>query len=168
MKTLDEIKKTMSSGDTDKAAESLKELLAKEPGNLQAKMLYGTCCQLLGDEETFSRIHDELAPVMEKFEKSEPQAETVSLWRKYHALWMSLIVGGLVLAGLTGAAWYFGNDIKGQFATLYGGPEQVPRYIRSEDSHVRFVEQLYAGPPRSGLEVDSIKTFSDSDRGFKP
>ena len=155
MKTLDEIKRMMAAGDAAKAAESLKELLAKEPDNLQAKMLYGTCCQLLGDEETFRRIHDELAPEMEKRGKSEPQSDTVSLWRKYHALWMSLIVGGLVLAGLTGAAWYFGNDIKDQFATLYGGPEQVPRYIRSADS-------LYAGPPRSGLEVDSSKRFSGS------
>ena len=58
MKALDEIKKMMSSGDTARAAEALKELLAKEPQNLQAKMLYGTCCQLLGDEETFKRIRE--------------------------------------------------------------------------------------------------------------
>ena len=64
MKALDEIKQMMAAGDTAKAAEALKELLAKEPRNLQAKMLYGTCCQLLGDEETFKRIHDELAPEM--------------------------------------------------------------------------------------------------------
>jgi len=37
-------------------AAALKELLAAEPDNLQAKMLYGTCRQLLGDEETFRRI----------------------------------------------------------------------------------------------------------------
>ena len=44
MKTLEEIKQMMSAGDAAKAAEALKELLAKEPENLQAKMLYGTCC----------------------------------------------------------------------------------------------------------------------------
>ena len=49
MKTLDEIKKLMAAGETDKADEALKELLAKEPDNLQSKILYGTCRQLLGD-----------------------------------------------------------------------------------------------------------------------
>ena len=160
MKTLDEIKRMMAAGDAAKAAESLKELLAKEPDNLQAKMLYGTCCQLLGDEETFRRIHDELAPVMEKFEKSEPQAETVSLWRKYHALWLVFIAGALVLAGLTGAAWYFGNNSGIQANDILN--------INVESRGQIDCNSLYAGPPRSGLEVDSIKTFSDSDRGFKP
>ena len=161
MKTLDEIKQMMAAGETAQADEALKELLAAEPDNLQAKMLYGACRQLLGDEETFKRIHDELAPVMGSCEKSEPQTETVSMWQKYHALWMALIVGSLVLAGLTGAVLYFGHNLKNQFATLYGGPVQVPRHNRSIDS-------LYAGPPRSGLEVDSTKTFSDSEGGFKP
>ena len=79
MKTLDEIKKMMAAGDTAKAAESLKELLAKEPQNVQAKMLYGTCCQLLGDEETFKRIYDELAPEME----AVSNYKTWEMWRKY-------------------------------------------------------------------------------------
>jgi thioredoxin-like negative regulator of GroEL len=87
MKTLDEIKQMMAAGDTAQADEALKDLLANEPDNLQAKMLYGTCRQLLGDEETFRRIHDELAPVMERLGKNEPEKETVSLWKKYHALW---------------------------------------------------------------------------------
>jgi len=112
MKTLDEIKQMMSAGDTAKAAEELKEFIAVEPENLQAKMLYGTCCQLLGDEETFKRIHDELAPEMETLEKGEPQSETVSLWRKYHALW--LIVAGLIVASLTCAVMYLGNETKHQ------------------------------------------------------
>ena len=58
MKTLDEIKQMMSAGDTAEADEALKKLLASESENLEAKMLYGTCRQLLGDEETFKRIHD--------------------------------------------------------------------------------------------------------------
>ena len=105
MKTLDEIKALMSAGETAQADVALKELLAQEPDNLQAKMLYGTCRQLLGDEETFRRIHGELAPEMEKL-ADDPltvdtivPAETLSLWKKYHALWMTLIIGGLVLAG---------------------------------------------------------------------
>ena len=48
MKTLDEIKQMMSAGDTAEADEALKKLLASESENLEAKMLYGTCRQLLG------------------------------------------------------------------------------------------------------------------------
>ena len=136
--TLDEIKQMMSAGDTAKAAEALKEVLSNEPDNLQAKMLYGTCRQLLGDEETFKRIHDELAPEMEKREKGEPQSETVSLWKKYHALWMTLIVGGLMLAGLTGA-WYFGRDIINQFGVAtYRGIVMESREI---ENNTRFQQQ---------------------------
>ena len=42
MKTLDEIKQLMAAVDTVQADEALKELLAKEPENLQAKMFHGT------------------------------------------------------------------------------------------------------------------------------
>lgn len=119
MKTFGELKQMMSSGDTVKAAETLKEVLEKMPCNLQARMLYGTCCQLLGDEETFKRIHEELAPEMAQRENEEPQSEAVSLWKKYHALWRSLIVGGLVLAG-TGIG---GCMSPGGRVVLYGGPE---------------------------------------------
>ena len=75
MKTLDEIKQLMAAGETAQADEALKDLLAAEPDNLQAKMLYGTCRQLLGDEETFRRIHEDLASEMEKLVKEEPKAE---------------------------------------------------------------------------------------------
>ena len=135
MKTLDEVKQMMAAGDTAQADEALKELLANEPDDLQAKMLYGTCRQLLGDEETFKRIHDELVPVMKKLVKDEPKMETITLWKKYHALWMTFIVGGLVLTGLTLAVIYLGNKAKDQMevageamigeteASLYAGPQ---------------------------------------------
>ena len=158
MKTLDEIKQMMAAGDTAKAAEALKEVLAKEPENLQAKMLYGTCCQLLGDEATFKRIHDELAPEMEKFADDQHTAdtivphETISLWKKYHALWLTLIAGGLILAGLTGAVWWFGKSVMSQCATAYRGP------IMEERNR----NQLYAGPPRTELKVYSSKRIFDS------
>ena len=127
MKTLDEIKQMMAASDTAQADAALKELLAKEPDNLQAKMLYGTCRQLLGDEETFKRIHDELAPSMERMEKKEPKTETVSLWRKYHAQWEYLIVAGLILVAVGTAVWYFGKEIRNQMEVatraVYGGPK---------------------------------------------
>ena len=120
MKTIDEIKQMMVAGDAAKAAEALKELLAKEPDNLQAKMLYGTCRQLLGDEETFRHIHDELAPEMSKHVGDPPTTDTtvhteiLSFWTKYHALWMTLIIGGLVLAGGIAVVRYYVRMIYGQ------------------------------------------------------
>ena len=142
MKTLDEIKKLMAMCDTVQADEALKELLAAEPNNLQAKMLYGTCRQLLGDEETFRRIHDELAPVMVKLsdfpipEAAESKAETLSLWKKYQTMWECLILGTLVLGGAVAGITYFGKKIQQEMQAtqealaVYAGP----RY------------QLYAGP----------------------
>ena len=93
MKTLDEIKKLMADGETAQADEALKELLEKEPDNLQAKMLYGTCRQLLGDEETFRRIHDELVPVMEKCGKGNSNLEEVRMWSRYQDLYAKIIGG---------------------------------------------------------------------------
>ena len=144
MKTLGEIKQLMASGETAKADASLKELLAKEPKNLQAKMLYGACRQLLGDEETFKRIHDELAPEMEKLADDPTTAdtivprETISLWRKYHALWMTLIIGGLVLAGGMVAAGYYRKVIcetsPATHGMLYGGPRYFEANKNSSES----------------------------------
>ena len=133
-------------GDAAKAAEALKELLANEPKNLQAKMLYGTCRQLLGDEETFKRIHDELAPEMEKLADDPTTAdtavpnETISLWKKYHALWMTLIIGGLVLAGGALAVACF-ETTKNKMSVaasgmvgLYGGPAYFDKNKNSSES----------------------------------
>ena len=136
MKTLDEIKQMMAAGETALADEALKELLEAEPNNLQAKMLYGTCRQLLGDEETFKRIHDELAPVMAKLsdvslgEAMAAPLETLSLWKKYQSLWVRLIVYGLILAG-TGAGvwWFFGESVRVYYSAFYGERGTAPRMI---------------------------------------
>ena len=61
---LNEINKLLKAGDVAAAESAALELLKKEPGNLQAKMLYGTCLQLQGDRESFGRIHEELVPKM--------------------------------------------------------------------------------------------------------
>ena len=164
MKTLDEIKQMMAADDTAQADEALKELLANEPNNLQAKMLYGICSQLRGDEKTFQNIYDELAPVMEQTLRREQQPETVSLWRKYHTLWMSLIVGGLVLAGTAAAVVHFGRTVNEQFNSAYAGP----RF----ESPVAEQAMLYGGPrteerrlevrDKFSPDIKSIKDFSDA------
>ena len=163
MTTLGEIKQLMAAGDTAQADAALKELLAKEPNNLEAKMLYGTCRQLLGDEESFKRIHDELASVMETLAKREPNQETVSLWKKYHALWMSLIVGGLVLVGLGYGIYIVNKEMEGMFATsAYRGPVMPDCSVIG-----RPAASLYAGPPRkelgTGPEIGSSKKVFVSD-----
>ena len=111
MKSLEEIKKMMVAGETARADEELKKLLASEPDNLQAKMLYGTCRQLLGDEETFKRIHDEIAPEMDALQSNLPNPDDVSddsptadtagshegclsldlkMWQQYHQTYLGL------------------------------------------------------------------------------
>ena len=82
------IKILMTEGETAKADEALKELLAAEPNNLQAKMLYGTCRHLLGDEETFKRIHDEIASEIKFMPDGELSATESKLWEKFHGEWM--------------------------------------------------------------------------------
>ena len=104
-KTIDEIKALMSAGEIAQADVSLKELLTQESDNLQAKMIYGTCRQLLGDEETFRRIHDELAPVKDSLDLAAGEKVT-SLWRKplwseRLDRWVLLIVYGLILVGVS-------------------------------------------------------------------
>ena len=79
---IDEIKILLKSGDVAGAEAAAQELLATEPDNVQATMLYGTCRQLQGDEATFRRIHDELAPKMEAVENRE----TRWLWRKFDGM----------------------------------------------------------------------------------
>ena len=129
MKTLEEIKQRMAAGDTAEADEALKELLAAEPNNLQAKMLYGTCRQLLGDEGTFRRIHDELAPVMAG-EKKGVQPEVESRWTTYHRAFVELAQDSL-----TRKLAAENEDIDVPY-TLYGGVRYDPV------EHERFVEVL--------------------------
>lgn len=156
MKTLDEIKQMMATGETVQADEALKELLEKEPTNLQAKMLYGTCRQLLGDEETFRRIHDELTPVMVKLSdisldtSTSIPTETLSLWKKYQTLWEYLIIAGLVMTGVVAGVLYLGKNILGQFASAYAGPGYQDIRRQQQDTQLLYggprYDRLYGGP----------------------
>lgn len=148
MKTLDEIKQLMAAGETAQADEALKELLAAEPINLQAKMLYGTCRQLLGDGESFRRIHDELVPVMEIKRSDEQDAEELKCWKKYDELFGELnqnalcdgkeekspvleyvVLAILIISAIAAGAIYLGRQVMDQMAaieasrTAYAGPQ---------------------------------------------
>ena len=60
------VKNLVSKGEISRATEMLKEFTSKEPSNSLAKMLYGSCCLLLGDEGTFRVVYDELVPEIMK------------------------------------------------------------------------------------------------------
>ena len=58
-------------------------------------MLYGTCCQLMGDSATFGRVYRDLAPQMEPRVTSGERSELVSMWLKYAAMFAMIIAIGL-------------------------------------------------------------------------
>jgi hypothetical protein len=134
MTTTDQIKSLLKSGDVAGAEALCRKALEATPDDAQLKMLFGTCRQLQGDEATFRRIHDELAPEMEK----TSSAETLSLWRKYHKLWMALIVGALVIGGAAAGVVVFREQINVIIEALSSVPNKV----------------LYAGPEYIGPEYE--------------
>ena len=123
MTILATIKSLLKSGDVAGAEALCRKALETHPDDAQLKMLFGLCRQLQGDEETFRRIHDELALEMGGAEDTAPYSEKVSLWRKYHKLWLSLIVGSLVLGGTVVGSVVLGRKMQHQMVcALYTGP----------------------------------------------
>ena len=134
MTTLDQIKSLMKSGDIAGAEALCRKELEADPHNAELKMRYGICRELLGDEDTFIRIHDELAPEMEK--------APTSLWRKYHELWLALIIGALVIAGTAALPW---KEIRESFKTMVHAI-YAPKVYNNLYA-APGVYDLYAGPP---------------------
>ena len=88
---IESIKKLIKEGDVPQARSQLKEVLSKTPEDTVAQMLYGTCCQLMGDSVTFNRIYWELAPEMELRVAHGERSERVSMWLKYVAMFAVVI-----------------------------------------------------------------------------
>lgn len=130
--TLDEIKELVNNGNLASADAELKTLVELEPENIQAKLLYGTCRLLLGDENVFRKIHDEVRPRM-AFEKD---VTIVLAWRKYLQWLRYLLVGALMLEG--GCASRVED---------YAG---LPKHRLVEESVC-----LYAGPPKHRLVMET-------------
>ena len=151
--TLNEIKMLIKNGDIIKASAELETIVKREPDNIQAKLLYGTCQLLLGDENVFRKIHDEVEPRM-VFEKDRV---TISVWKKYSALWKSLLVGCLVIGSAMYGVAYLGRTIVGQTnvaaqaVTAYAGPPYRENIV------------LYGGPQyRENInKFSDIKKFSE-------
>ena len=171
--SIDEIKNRLRSGDVTGAETVAQELLATEPDNVQAKMLYGTCRQLQGDDETFRRIHDELVPKM----ATVVDGETQGLWRKYHTLWISMIATGLALAGGVVAIAHLGRTITSEcnVTSLYGGPgyqklqqSDPPLDVGKWDDRTRFWNiSLYVATHHEKLEKTEAERF-DATKDKQP
>lgn len=150
--TLNEIKMLIKNGDIIKASAELETIVKREPDNIQAKLLYGTCQLLLGDENVFRKIHDEVEPRM-VFEKDRV---TISVWKKYSVLWKSLLVGCLVIGSAMYGVAYLGrtivgqtNNVAAQAVTAYAGPPYRENI------------RLYGGPQYRELEFSSESKFSE-------
>ncbi|MBO7721190.1 MAG: hypothetical protein J6T01_02170 [Kiritimatiellae bacterium] len=76
--TVEKIKELMRGGDVAAARVAAKALAGDEPGNIEARALYGVCSRLAGDDGEFVRVDDEIAAM--------PGAPRSPVWRRYHAM----------------------------------------------------------------------------------
>ena len=133
--TIEEIKSLLKSGDIAGAEAAAQELLAAEPDNVQAMMLYGTCCQLQGDEATF---RDTYAAVKEHLDARPDalDAETKAAWERFDGLYAKLdqpkvhrlestphksvlmeyvVLAVLVAAAIVTGIWFFDAEVRAMF-----------------------------------------------------
>ena len=119
---LDQIKKLMKGGDVAAAAEELKALISAEPGNQEAKLLYGTCCHICGDDATLVKIDEEVA--------KDPDFNHKRIYRKYHAMRVAAcgLAAFAVAATVTPTTVSAESTESGLYGgyTLYGAP--IPLY----------------------------------------
>ena len=130
--TIDEVKALMKAGELARAAKELSGRIKEDPENIELKLLFGTCCRLLGDMDTFVKIDDEIS--------RRPNAASNVRWQKYHAL--RIAACGAVLLLATGVA----PMAEARSAVLYG---IAPEY-----------RTLYGVAPLYGLSPDYCKTYS--------
>lgn len=119
---IDEMKELIGKGDIPQASEQLREILAKTPEDAAARMLYGTCCQLMGDSATFGRIYRDLAPQMEPRVTRGERSELVSMWLKYAAMFAMLLMCGSQLWATEDYCATFDDD-DAQAAVMSAGGE---------------------------------------------
>ena len=119
---IETIKKLMKEGDIPQARSRLKDVLSKTPEDSVAQMLYGTCCQLMGDSATFGRIYHDLAPEMAIRVAHGERSDRVSLWLKYAAMFAMLLMCGSQLWATEDYCATFDDD-DAQAAVMSAGGE---------------------------------------------
>ena len=91
---IESIKQLIKNGDFPQAHDQLAQILSRTPDDTVAQMLYGTCCQVMGDSETFSRIYQRLAPEMERCVERGERSERTTMWIKYAAMFAMILTLG--------------------------------------------------------------------------
>ena len=154
---MERVKKLMSAGDFARAAERLRDRLTACPGDEQAKLMLGACLHVLGDDDAFVRIDDELS--------RSSTARRLPAWPKFHALRAAACGGALLLAGVIG-------DAQAEVShTLYGGPPidhrqlVVPTPTASDgrySGYVRLTWKAVAGADHYKIRRATSRDFSKS------
>lgn len=122
--TYAEIDALVKQGDVVEAAARLSAVLAADPDDDEAQMLYGTCAQLLGEDAEFGRIHAALQPKMDAVAAYGEQSRRTALWEKYKALAgklalpCAMVASSVILCG------------------CYGCPPMDPEYRQARDARV--------------------------------
>ena len=162
---LDQIKELMKGGDVAAAAEALKELISAEPGNQEAKLLYGTCCHICGDDATLARIDDEVA--------KDPCFNHKRIYRKYHAMRVAAcgLAAFAVAATVAPPAVSAESPESGLYGgyTLYGAP--VPLYgvyvkygvFTCETENVKIVFHSGGGSGTMSSVVRSVNACEETE-----
>lgn len=88
----------MKRGAVAEAAARLSALLSSHPDDDVAKLLYGTCAQLLGDDATFGRIHAELRVKLEAAAAAGERSRRIALWEAFKALAAKLAMPCMAIA----------------------------------------------------------------------
>ena len=112
------------------AEEALKACMTENPDDWDAKLLYGICRKLQGDEGTFRQIHEEAEKAADDEKK---RIEASPLWKKYHRSYTGCLVAALIV----GAGMVVG-----------GGAIVAVKYAQAMIESVKVVESssAYAGP----------------------
>lgn len=172
--TIDGIKSLLKSGDIAGAEAAAQELLAADPDNVQAMMLYGTCRQLQGDEATFKDTYATIKAALDAneveldtvtaeewklFEKLHRNLELPELLRKgdqpHDVLNMEYVVLALLIAVAVGVAvYFFGKEVADQMnvasRAVYAGPPQ---------GDLSATESLYRRPRQGELNKE-VQTWT--------
>lgn len=164
---IESIKKLIKEGDVPQARSQLREVLSKTPEDAVAQMLYGTCCQIMGDPETFGRIYQKLAPEMKRCVERGEKSERISMWLKYAAMFALVFT---CFCGVLGAD----HSLEGSNVTNVTKTENDVKKAESPFSK-RFRDAQNSQATADDLSVirmakevpDGVQIFADGNGGFK-